>query len=76
MSISKPLIVLGVLLIALGVLVPVIQRYPWLYSWFGNLPGDIRYEGKGSFIYAPIVSMLILSAVVSAIGYVVQRWFR
>ena len=31
----------------------------WL-SWFGRLPGDIRYESDHVQVYVPIVSMLIV----------------
>jgi hypothetical protein len=34
-------------------------------SWFGRLPGDIRHEGPRARIYAPLVSMLLLSLVLS-----------
>lgn len=34
-------------------------------SWFGRLPGDIRYEGRRTRVYAPLVSMLLLSLVLS-----------
>ena len=76
MDLPKTLITGGLLFIVLGCIAWGLQRYPWTYSWFGNLPGDIRYEGKGSFIYAPIVSMLIVSAVLSLLGYVWQRFMR
>ena len=33
--------------------------------WFGRLPGDIRYEGRRTRVYAPLVSMLLLSLILS-----------
>lgn len=36
-------------------------------SWFGRLPGDIRYEGRRTRVYAPLVSMLLLSLVLSLV---------
>ncbi len=43
-------------------------------SWFGHLPGDIRIEGERTFIYAPIASMLVVSVVLSFLGWLVQRF--
>ena len=36
-------------------------------SWFGRLPGDIRYEGRRTRVYAPLVSMLLLSLILSLV---------
>ena len=71
--ISKGLVALGLLLVALGLASNFLRRYPWLYSWFGNLPGDFRYESEGTFIFAPLGSMLVLSAVVSLIVFLVRK---
>jgi len=68
------------LLIAVGaglVVVGVVLRYfPGLFSWFGNLPGDIRRETENTTIFIPITSMLIVSVVASLILGVVSRLFR
>lgn len=32
---------------------------------FGRLPGDVRYEGRRARVYAPLVSMLLLSLILS-----------
>jgi hypothetical protein len=58
----------GVGLVALGVLARL-----GLLSWFGHLPGDIRIEGESVRIYVPIVSMLVLSVLASALIYVIRR---
>lgn len=41
-------------------------------SWFGRLPGDIRYEGDNSRVYIPITSMILVSVVLS-IGFAIVR---
>ena len=38
---AKALIVIGILLVLVGT---VLLYAPWLFSWFGKLPGDIRIE--------------------------------
>jgi len=68
------------LLIAVGaglVVVGVALRYfPGLFSWFGNLPGDIRRETENTTIFIPITSMLVVSVVASLILSIVSRLFR
>ena len=67
---SGPLLVgLGLILVLVGILV-------WTggLSWFGRLPGDIRIERDSVRIYVPLVSMLLVSAVVSLVLYLL-RWF-
>jgi multisubunit Na+/H+ antiporter MnhB subunit len=68
------------LLIAVGagiVVVGVALRYfPGLFSWFGNLPGDIRRETENTTIFIPITSMLVVSVLASVILGVVSRLFR
>jgi hypothetical protein len=73
MDISKTLVAIGFGLIVLGGVVRIARHAPWLYSWFGNLPGDIRYQSDRAFVYAPIVSMLVVSVVVSIVLGVIQR---
>ena len=46
----------------------------WL-SWFGRLPGDIRYESDNVQVYVPIVSMLIVSVALSVLFYLLRRFF-
>ena len=39
----------------------IIQFAPQAFSWFGKLPGDIRYE-KGNFkFFFPLTTMILLS---------------
>jgi hypothetical protein len=54
------LIILGVVVIAVGVLWPLIRRLG-----LGRLPGDIVLEWRGFTLYLPIVTSLILSVVLS-----------
>jgi hypothetical protein len=44
-------------------------------TWFGRLPGDIRYEGRRTRVYAPLASMLILSLVLSLVMYLLSAIF-
>jgi hypothetical protein len=67
----------GPMLIALGVGLILIGLLFWSgsMSWFGRLPGDIRIERETVRIYVPIVSMLLVSAVISLGLYLARRFF-
>jgi hypothetical protein len=43
-------------------------------SWFGRLPGDARVESGSVRVYAPIVSMLLISVVLSLLVALVRRF--
>jgi hypothetical protein len=57
------LIVLGLLVAALGVLVSLGKR----------LPGDIVIRGKHSVFYFPLVTCLLISAVLSLVLWLANR---
>ena len=67
----------GLLLITIGVVLVVIGALVWVgaLSWFGRLPGDIRVERPGFRFYAPIVSMLIISLVLTALAALIRRFW-
>ena len=56
------------LLLALTlVLLVVLLFFSRKLNWFGRLPGDIRYEGSRTRVYAPLGSMLLLSLILSLV---------
>lgn len=69
MSAGPLLVVGGIVLVLVGLLV-----WSGGLSWFGRLPGDIRIERETVRIYVPIVSMLLVSAMVSLVLYAARRW--
>jgi hypothetical protein len=69
-SIGVLVVVGGFCLIVLGLLI-----YSGALSWFGRLPGDIRYEGENTRVYVPIVSMLIISLALSLLLGLLRRFF-
>ena len=66
----------GPLLVIAGVVFILIGLLAWSgsLSWFGRLPGDIRYERETVQIYVPIVSMILVSAVLSLVLYLARRF--
>jgi hypothetical protein len=66
----------GKLLVAVGILTLCIGLLVWFFgdkfTWFGKLPGDLRFENERVKVYIPWVTMLVVSLVVSLL----LRWFR
>ena len=70
-QIGKLILIAGFVLVVLGAVV-------WMgggswFNWFGRLPGDIRVERPGMRFYAPWVSMLLLSVLLSLILWLIRR---
>ena len=67
---------LALLLVGAGlvlVLAGVVAYFGGL-SWFGRLPGDVRIERDDVRVYVPIVSMLLVSAALSLLLWLVRRF--
>ncbi len=62
MGIGRTLIIAGAALVVLGLLLTVGEKLP---IRLGHLPGDIEIRGKNSVFYFPVVTCILLSAVLS-----------
>ena len=60
----------GIFSVVVGLLI-----YSGGLSWFGRLPGDIRYESGNVRIYVPIVSMLLVSIALTLLFNLLRRLF-
>jgi len=69
-SVGLLVVVGGVFIIVVGLLI-----YSGGLSWFGRLPGDIRYESGSVRVYIPIVSMLLVSLALTLIFNLLRRFF-
>ena len=67
---GRTLIILGVMLIAIGILVTLGDRLP---VKLGRLPGDIVVRGKNGVFYFPIVTCLVVSVVLSLAMWLIGR---
>lgn len=65
----------GLMLILLGLGLVVVGLLVWTgaLSWFGRLPGDIRWEGERGKVYVPVVSMLLVSIALSVLAWILRR---
>ncbi len=65
---QRVLIIAGALLLLTGILWPWVSGIP-----LGRLPGDLIIDRPGLKIYVPITTMLVLSAVLSAVLWLIRR---
>ena len=67
---------LGKFLVITGVIIAVVGALLWSgvgKGWLGKLPGDIHYS-KGNFsFYFPIVTCLLLSAILTLVLWFLRR---
>jgi hypothetical protein len=59
-ELGKVVLIIGAVLVVVGLLAVLGVRLP-----FGRLPGDIAIEGERGGFYFPIVTMIIVSAVLT-----------
>ena len=65
------LVVVGIVVVLVGLLVMT-----GALSWFGRLPGDLRFGDGGRMqVVIPLASMLVLSIVLSVVLALVRRFF-
>jgi hypothetical protein len=64
------LIILGLVLVVVGILVTLGGKLP---IKLGRLPGDVVVRGKNGVFYFPIVTCIIISAVLSLVMWLVGR---
>ena len=66
---GKTLVVIGVALAALGGVVWLLSKVPFL----GNLPGDVRIERPGFTCLVPLASSIVISIVLTILLNVIVR---
>lgn len=66
---ARWLIIAGIILVVVGL---AWSQAPWLFNWFGKLPGDIRIEKQNSRIYFPITSMIVISIVATLVVNIIR----
>jgi hypothetical protein len=70
MPLGRMLILAGLALFAAGVIVTLLAK---LSLPLGRLPGDIRIQGKNGSFYFPVVTCLLVSAVLSLVMWIFRR---
>ena len=72
-EVGRVLIVLGGVLMLGGLILLLAGK---LHVPMGRLPGDIVYRGKNTTFYFPLVSSILLSALLTVVLYVIGKWRR
>ncbi len=70
MNTGTLLVIVGLGISLIGALLSI---FPDALRWFGKLPGDIRIEGDGYFVFIPITSLLIISVILSLLLKLLAR---
>lgn len=65
---SRTLIIIGLCIVAIGLLWPWLSKLP-----LGQLPGDIAIRRENFSFYLPITTMILISAVLSAVLWLFNR---
>lgn len=65
---QRLLITIGILLLVLGLLWSWVGKLP-----LGRLPGDILIEREGLRLYLPITTMLLISALITLVLWLLRR---
>lgn len=68
-QIGKLLLVVGLAIAAIGALLLLAPKIPWL----GRLPGDIVIEGRRVKVYFPLATSLLLSLLLTLLLYLWKR---
>ena len=68
-AVGKTLILVGLITVAVGILLLVAPRIPWL----GRLPGDIVVKRENFRFYLPITTCIIISLVLTLLFYLFRR---
>ncbi len=70
-QLGKLLVVVGLGLAAVGALLMLSGRFPWLR--LGRLPGDISVERPNFRLYFPLGTSILLSVLLSLLLWLVSR---
>jgi hypothetical protein len=68
MNVSRFLIVLGIVLLAAGLLWPLLTRVG-----LGRLPGDIVIERENFRLYLPLMTSILVSIALSVVLWLINR---
>jgi hypothetical protein len=69
-ELAKALILLGAVLIAVGLLLLVLPKMPFI----GKLPGDILVK-RGNFTFSfPLATSIVISIIISLILYLIGKF--
>lgn len=69
-GLGRPLIILGLILVAVGLAISFTHRLP---TWLGRLPGDINIKRDNFSFHFPLATCLLISAILSFIMWLLRK---
>ncbi|HKZ16415.1 MAG TPA: DUF2905 domain-containing protein [Geobacteraceae bacterium] len=66
---GKSLIIIGLVIVAVGVILSLVGKVPWL----GKLPGDIYIKRENFTFYFPLATSIIISIILSLILWLLRK---
>ena len=67
--IGKFLIIFGIIIVAVGVLLLISGKIPWI----GRLPGDIMIHKKNFTFYFPLATSILISVVLTFLFWLISK---
>lgn len=67
---GKILVLVGLLLVAVGLVLQYANKIPFL----GKMPGDFVYERGNVKIYFPLMTSIVISIILSLIVFLISRF--
>jgi len=67
--IGKFLIIFGIIIAAVGALLLISGKIPWI----GRLPGDIMIQKKNFTFYFPLATGILISVVLTFLFWIISR---
>ncbi len=68
-GLGKSLIIIGLVIAAIGLLLTLAGRFPWL----GRLPGDIFIKKDNFTFYFPLATSILISLILSLLLWLFRR---
>ncbi|MEX0684628.1 MAG: DUF2905 domain-containing protein [Balneolales bacterium] len=68
---ARWIILTGCIFIIAGI---IMHYAPWIFNWFGSLPGDIRIQSGNSRIFIPVTSMILISIILTLVVNLLRRF--
>lgn len=75
---GKLLVTIGIIAVLIGVLLITFHKTgtPGFMRWIGNLPLDLKIQRDNFSFYFPLGTSIVLSAILSFLLYLVNKFFR
>jgi hypothetical protein len=75
-DLGRVLMLAGVVLVVVGGVLTLLDKWPTLgsaFGWLGKLPGDIVIKRDHFSLYFPLATSIVISVVVSVLLYILSR---